>query len=194
VNRTDAELLTASARGGADAFAIFFRRHLPSVTLYGVRRCSHPEDVADLVSDTFFIALQAASRYIPETDTALPWLFGIARRVLAKQRRGAAGIHRLLVKATNSQSLITISEEDAIASAIDAARQRPALEAALASLSNLERQVLELVAYDGLSPGEAAVVLKVTPNAARLRLSRARRHLRHTIETSSPESEAIHAF
>jgi RNA polymerase sigma-70 factor (ECF subfamily) len=194
VNRTDAELLTASARGGPDAFAIFFRRHLQSVTLYGVRRCSHPEDVADLVSDTFFIALQAAGRYIPETDTALPWLFGIARRVLAKQRRGAAGIRRLLVKSTNSQSLISTSEEDAIASAIDAARQRPALEEALSSLSHVERQVLELVAYDGLSPGEAAVVLNVTPNAARLRLSRARRHLRQTIESSAPESEAIHAF
>jgi RNA polymerase sigma-70 factor (ECF subfamily) len=194
VNRTDADLLTASALGDTDAFTVFFRRHVPSVTLYGVRRCPHPEDVADLVSDTFFIALQAAGRYIPETDTALPWLFGIARRVLAKQRRRAAGILRLLVKATNSQSLISASEEDAIASAIDAARQRPALEAAISRLSYLERQVLELVAYDGLSPAEAALVLNVTPNAARLRLSRARRHLRQSIEAASPESEAIHAF
>jgi RNA polymerase sigma-70 factor (ECF subfamily) len=193
VDRSDAQLLDASARGNAEAYAIFFRRHVQAVTTYALRRCSQPEDVADLVADTFLIALRAAGRYVPETATALPWLFGIARKVLAKQRRGVAGTRRLMVKATNSHHLISASEEDAIADAIDASRQGPALEAALATLSPGERDVLELVAYDGLSPAEAAVVLNVTPNAARLRLSRARRQVR-TLLDSRPEREARHAF
>jgi DNA-directed RNA polymerase specialized sigma24 family protein len=50
-----------------------------------------------------------------------------------------------------------------------------------------------LVAYDGLSPAEVAEVLKLSPNAARLRLSRARRHLRQILEPI-PESEAHHAI
>jgi RNA polymerase sigma-70 factor (ECF subfamily) len=169
VQLTDARLLHDAAHGDANAFAILFRRHVGPVTLYAVRRCNDPEDVADLVADTFLIALQAAGRYIPETDTALPWLFGIARRVLARQRRRSAG-------------------------AIDASRQAPALEAALACLSSGEREVLELVAYDGLSPSEAAMVLNLSPNAARLRLSRARRHLRHLLEGPAIEAEARHAF
>jgi RNA polymerase sigma-70 factor (ECF subfamily) len=100
-----------------------------------------------------------------------------------------------LLKATNTQLLFTASEEDAVASAIDAARQGPLLEAALARLSAGEREVLELVAYDGLSPTEVASVLDVTPNAARLRLSRARRHLRLLLEPG-PASErgARHAY
>jgi RNA polymerase sigma factor (sigma-70 family) len=193
VDMADARLLEDTAGGDSDAFAIFFRRHVSSITLYAVRRCRDPEDVGDLVAETFLVALQAAARYVPETDTALPWLFGIARRVLAKQRRRSAGARRLLIKNSNSHLHFTASEEDAVASAIDAARQRPALEAGLARLSNGEREVIELVAYDGLSPAEVAEVLKLSPNAARLRLSRARRHLRQTLELI-PESEAHHAI
>ena len=189
----DARLLEDTAGGDSDAFAVFFRRHVSSITLYAVRRCRDPEDVGDLVAETFLVALQAAGRYVPENDTALPWLFGIARRVLAKQRRRSAGARRLLIKNSNSHLHFTASEEDAVAAAIDAARQRPALEAGLARLSLGEREVIELVAYDGLSPAEVAEVLKLSPNAARLRLSRARRHLRQTLEPI-PESEAHHAI
>lgn len=191
----DADLLEAAAQGDADSYAIFFRRHVSPVTLYAVRRCNDPEDVADLVADTFLIALQAAGRYVPETDTALPWLFGIARRVLAKQRRRYAGAVRLFIKASNTHVLFTSSEDDEVAAAIDASRQGPALEAALECLTEGEREVLELVAYDGLSPSEAAVVLNLSPNAARLRLSRARRHLRLLLDGGTPiDIGASHAI
>lgn len=195
MDSTDAALLTAASNGDSDSFAVFFRRHVSPVTLYGVRRCSDPDDVGDLVAETFLVALQASGRYIPETETALPWLFGIARRVLAKQWRRRAGTRRLLVKATNAQLLFTASEEDAVAAAIDASRQAPLLEAGLATLSSSEREVLELVAYDGLSPSEVAAMLNLSPNAARLRLSRARRHLRLVLDpTPGVEAEANHAF
>lgn len=181
VDRTDAELLAAAADGDGSAFGVFFSRHTRAVTSYAVRRCDSPDDVADLVADTFMIALQASGRYIPETDTALPWLFGIARRVLARQRRRRTGFARLLVKSSNSHPRFQGMEEDAIAAAIDAVRSAPALAAALDTLSQGERDVLELVAFDGLSPSEAALVLDITPNAARLKLSRARRHLRNAL-------------
>jgi RNA polymerase sigma-70 factor (ECF subfamily) len=140
--------------------------------------------VADLVGETFLVALQAAHRYRPETDTALPWLFGIARRLLAKQRRKYVGNRRLEIKVSNAFPVFTAAEDDAVASAIDAARQAPALREAMARLTRSEREVLELVAYDGLSPSEAAVTLDITPNAARLRLSRARKAVRNHLDNS----------
>lgn len=184
VDRSDAVLLAAAAEGDGEAYGAFFRRHARAVTSYGVRRCDNADDVADLVSDTFMIALQASGRYVPETNTALPWLYGIARRVLARQRRRKTGFAKLVTKSTNSQVRYNGIEEDAIADAIDAARSAPALTAALGALSKGERDVLELVAFEGLSPSEAAVVLELTPNAARLKLSRARRHMRGIL---SPE-------
>ncbi len=138
-------------------------------------------------------ALGAAGRYRPEMPTALPWLFGIARRVLYRQRRKAAGMARLRVKAGNVYPRFHGSEEDTVNASIDAARQAPALEAALNRLPKGEREVLELVAYDGLSPSEAAVVLDLTPNAARLRLSRARKRMRIWLEQPQTVAEAAGA-
>ena len=85
------------------------------------------------------------------------------------------------------------TEEDDIASAIDASRTSSALQAALGQLTASERDVLELVAYDGLTPREVAIVLDVTPNAVRLRLSRARRNMRQMLEDPSLINEAEHA-
>jgi len=198
VDRSDADLLAAAADGDGEAYGSFFRRHSHAVTAYAVRRCDNADDVADLVSDTFMIALQASGRYIPENVTALPWLYGIARRVLARQRRRKAGFARLLNKSTNSQVRFQGIEEDAIAEAIDATRSAPALVEALRGLSKGERDVLELVAFEGLTPSEAAVVLELTPNAARLKLSRARRHMRGLLGPDPPgllpDTEAGHAF
>jgi RNA polymerase sigma-70 factor (ECF subfamily) len=192
MERTDADLLAAAARGDGDAYGAFFRRHVRPVTMYGVRRCDGPEDVADLVSETFLIALQASGRYRPEMDSALPWLFGISRRVLAHQRRRRVTRQRLANRAAGFEPLVTPDESDAIAAAIDASRQAPALEVALARLPESEREVFLLVAFDGLSPGEAALALDVTPNAARLRLSRARRKLRAQLDAHTL-LEARHA-
>lgn len=185
VDRTDAELLVAASAGSAESYSAFFRRHVEPITRYSVRRCANPDDVADLVGETFLVALQAAHRYRPETDTALPWLFGIARRLLAKQRRKYVGTRRLEVKVSNAFPAFTASEEDSVAAAIDAARQAPALEEAMSRLTRSEREVLELVAYDGLSPSEAAVTLDITPNAARLRLSRARKAVRNHLDSTT---------
>jgi RNA polymerase sigma factor (sigma-70 family) len=185
VDRSDAELLVASSAGSAEAYSVFFRRHVDPITRYAVRRCASPDDVADLVGECFLVALQAAHRYVPETDTALPWLFGIARRLLAKQRRKYVGNRRLEIKVSNSFPVFTAAEDDAVASAIDAAKQAPLLEDALDRLTRSERDVLELVAYDGLSPSEAAHALDITPNAARLRLSRARRAVRNHLDSAT---------
>jgi RNA polymerase sigma-70 factor, ECF subfamily len=198
VDRSDADLLRASAAGSADAYSVFFRRHVNAITRYAVRRCANPEDVADLVGECFLVALQASHRYVPETDTALPWLFGISRRLLAKQRRKYAGNRRLEVKVGNAFPSFSECEDEQIASAIDASRQAPALEDALSRLTHAEREVLELIAYDGLSPSEAAIALDITPNAARLRLSRARRsvraHMDSTTVLGSPAEDAEYAF
>jgi RNA polymerase sigma factor (sigma-70 family) len=101
--------------------------------------------------------------------------------LVAKQRRRSASRRRLLAKTSNVFPRFSESEADAVARAIDASRQAPALERALARLSLSEREVLLLVAFDGLSPSEAAITLGITANAARLRLSRARKTVKDAL-------------
>ena len=184
--RTDAELIAAAADGDEESFAALFRRHVRPVTGFAVRRASDADAVADIVSETFLIALRQAHRYRPETPTALPWLFGIARRVWIGHHRSRQRITRLIEKAAGQVPRFDESETDAVDAAIDASRQRSHIEAALDRLSDAERDVLELVAIHGLGPSEAAVALNISPNAARLRLSRARGHMREHLGETLP--------
>lgn len=178
---TDAELLAAAGEGDCDAFGVVFRRHVRPITGYAIRRCDNADDVADLVSDTFMIALDAANRYVPLTDTALPWLFGIARRVHTRQRRRKKSFLRLVSKNTNAQLRYSPGETESIDAAIDASRAANEMREAMQQLSAGEREVLELVAFEGMSPSEVAIALDLTPNAARLKLSRARRNMQRML-------------
>ena len=58
VSSTDADLLAATVAGDPDAFAAFFRRHERAVMRFAISRCSMPDDVADVVSETFLVALR----------------------------------------------------------------------------------------------------------------------------------------
>ncbi len=69
-------------------------------------------------------------------------------------------------------------ETDEILARIDAERPGRELLAQLAQLPLNDREAVELVDLDGLSPREAAVVIGLSPGALRVRLFRARARLR----------------
>ena len=54
---------------------------------YALRRCPDPEDAADVVAETFMVAWRRIEE-VPRGGEAKLWLFGVARKVLANQRRG----------------------------------------------------------------------------------------------------------
>jgi RNA polymerase sigma factor (sigma-70 family) len=189
---TDQELLAATAAGDGEAFAIFWRRHTSTVMAFGIHHCATSEDVADLVADTFLAAFRAAGRHRADTATAAPWLLGIAARVASNQRRTLARRLRVSRRAAGGLPRFTGEEYEAVEAAIDAARQAPHVQAALRTMSAGDRKVLELVAYAQLSPSEAALALGISPNAARLRLARARRRLRERLQPSKEVSSHDH--
>ena len=83
----DAELLAASARGDAEAFATFYRAHLSAVVAYCRNATGSADTAADLTAEVFAAALSGADRYRPEHDSAVAWLRGIARNKLLDSRR-----------------------------------------------------------------------------------------------------------
>jgi RNA polymerase sigma-70 factor, ECF subfamily len=83
----DAELIAASARGDADAFATLYRRHLAKVVGYALRATGDAEVAADLTGEVFAAALAGCGRYRPEHESAAPWLLGIAQNKLRESRR-----------------------------------------------------------------------------------------------------------
>jgi RNA polymerase sigma factor (sigma-70 family) len=88
VRATDAQLL-ASTESDPDAFARFYERHETVVVGYLMRRVRDPEAAADLTTEVFASALEAAGRYRPSSASAVPWLLTIAHNALVSSvRRG----------------------------------------------------------------------------------------------------------
>ena len=184
-DQSDGQLLAATAAGDAEAFGRFYRRHEQQILGYAIAHCANASDVADVVAETFLAALRSAVRFTDRDGDATAWLFGIARHVLAHQRRSFTRRQRLTARL---QSLPSFAPDEAAAvdAAIDAARLAPQLAAALRMLKTKDRELLQLVSGDGLSPAQAGAVLGMNPNTARVRLSRARARLRDALAVPDP--------
>ena len=176
MDESDADLLAATVRGDAEAFGRFYCRHERRVLSYAIARCVNASDVADVVGEKFLTALGSAARFSDDGGDAIPWLYGIARRVLAHQRRSFVRRQRLVHRLGQLPSL-NPDEAEAVEAAIDASRLAPQLAAALATLGPKDRELLRLVSGDGLAPAQAGAVLGMNANTARVRLSRARARL-----------------
>lgn len=85
---SDAELLRRIGAGDADAFSMFYRRHLDGVVAFHRRRVRLPEHAFDLAAETFAAVVTAAGDY-REEGPAAGWLYGVARNKLRESlRRG----------------------------------------------------------------------------------------------------------
>jgi DNA-directed RNA polymerase specialized sigma24 family protein len=84
---SDAEVI-ASSLLFSDAFGILFERHFDEIHRYLARRVGR-ERANDLASQTFVVAFERRGAFRPDVLTALPWLLGIATRLLLNERRSA---------------------------------------------------------------------------------------------------------
>lgn len=127
-----------------------------------VRRRGGGDETDDVVAETFTIVWRRLAE-VPDS-AVVPWCLGVARRCLANQRRSTARRKRLRDRIAAEPQPTQTSPD-------------PGLEAALARLEEEQREILRLSAWEGFGAGEIAEVLGITPNAASIRLHRARREL-----------------
>jgi RNA polymerase sigma-70 factor (ECF subfamily) len=147
-------------------FEALFREHHPAVRAYARRRV--PADaVDDIVSETFLVVWR---RLDDMPEPPLPWLLTVARNVAGTERRGAERRQRLWLKAQSRHVEGYDSGEPEIGDG--------RMLGALARLSERDREALTLVAWDGLTPAQAAAALGEPPIRFRQRLHRAGRRLR----------------
>ncbi|SDK22591.1 RNA polymerase sigma factor [Nonomuraea jiangxiensis] len=134
---------------------------------YALRRCLDPDDAADVVAETFLIAWRRLEE-VPEGDEARLWLFGVARKVLANQRRGERR-HERRTAALRAELAATPLVADLPGEDLSQLGQ------VFRALPEDDRELLALVAWERLDPGQIARVLGITRNAARVRIYRARK-------------------
>jgi RNA polymerase sigma factor (sigma-70 family) len=156
-----------------ERFEALYSANLSRLLAYAVRRTSTPEDAADAVAETFVVAWRRIDE-VPTGEEARLWLYGTARRVLANQRRTDVRrtqlSERLRAELTSLPQTphTRLEEVDAMRRALD--RLRPD-----------DRELLCLIAWEGLGPAELARVLGCSPNASKIRTHRARRRLRREL-------------
>ncbi|MCK9894018.1 sigma-70 family RNA polymerase sigma factor [Frankia sp. AgB32] len=129
----------------------------------------------DVVAETFMTAWRRLSE-VP--DPPLPWLLGVARRVVANQRRGETRLRRLQLAVGEHAVFVEGSPAETLA-------ERDAVRAALGLLSVADRELLTLIGWDGLSVREAAQVLGIRASTASVRLHRARRRLQDRLTSGA---------
>jgi RNA polymerase sigma-70 factor (ECF subfamily) len=150
-------------------FERLYRDHADRVHAYARRR-SDAATADEVVADVFLVAWRRLNR-VP--DEPLPWLLAAARRVLANHRRSvrrAAALHDRL-GATLMPSGSGSGSRDR------------GLLAALSEIGERDRELLLLIAWEGLSQAEVAEALGIRQPTVATRLHRARRRLADALAT-----------
>ena len=179
--RSDAVLLRAA---GADpaAFSELYARHVEAV--YGWLRRRIEWAASDLTAETFARAWLSRSRFRDERGgSALPWLLGIAAKLLADSARH----DRIENRARQRLGLpLDLATDDGYTEVEQRLSPRLALRRALNQLAPHERDALDLRIVQELPYDEVAARLAIRPAAARLRVSRALRRLALSVPKEEP--------
>ena len=155
-------------------FRRLWAEHHRHVLAYALRRTEQRADAEDVVAATFTVAWRRWSDK-PSAEFELPWLYAIAARVLANQRRS---VRRLLALRSRLRELPEPASVER--------SELPEVVAALKQLRRDDQEILRLAAWEGLTGAELAVALDCTENAAAIRLHRARKRLEEQFAKEDP--------
>jgi len=153
------------------------------VVLSFLRRRLPPAEVDDALSETFMVCWQKIDA-VPKHER--PWLLTFARNVAATRLRTNERWQSLQIQG----AAITYDSY----AADDIAVNRVRLQQAWAQLSELDREVLALVAWDNLPQNEAAQILGLSRSAYSVRLTRARKRLADLLVEKKPLPKFVNHF
>jgi RNA polymerase sigma-70 factor (ECF subfamily) len=173
----DQELWQRAAAGDGDAFAEVYRRHTDRIYGYCFRRTASWSTAQDLTSLVFLEAWRRRGEVSFDTDgSVIAWLFGVANNVVRNSQRAMRRHQLALHRLPPPDSEPDFADE--VDARLDDQRRMAGVLAALASLTDSDREVLALSAWSGLDQRQMADALGVPVGTVKSRLSRARERLR----------------
>jgi len=175
---TSDEALMLEFQGGSRAAfeELFARYRKPLYGFFG-RRLNNPERADDLAQETFLAVIRAAHRYEPRASVRT-YLYGIALKLLAAERR------RFATSSTFAQSAPE-PKTDGNPETVLWVRQ------AMEKLDARDREILMLREYEQLSYSDIAELLRIPVNTVRSRLFRSRLTLKGYLELEAKTNPAL---
>lgn len=169
----------------------FYREHVDSVSRFVARRVDDAHAAADLTTEVFLAAMASAHAYRGGPGGARAWLYGVARNVVAGERRRSAR-EAEASRRLAGRRLVDADDIGRLVERLDAEAEARRVYLLIRQLPPDDRALLELVAVDGLTTVEAARALGINAVGARVRLHRARRRLAAVIAKQLPATPQVH--
>ncbi len=166
-------------------FAQWFREHQPTVYRYVRFRLATREAAEDVTSQVFMKALKALDRYDPNRAAPRTWLLRIARNAVTDHLRSLKRRSSLHVSLDRVPDLVAdvpnqeerVLREERIETLLNASRElRPG-----------DQEILSLRYGSGLGNQEIAEALRISGNAVAVRLHRALKRLKISVENQRRE-------
>jgi RNA polymerase sigma-70 factor (ECF subfamily) len=157
--------------GNEARFVEIYRRYGKPLQAYCARRTAGSQ-VADAVAETFLVAWRRIDQ-VPDGDATLPWLYGVAYRVLSHQWRHKARSRRLTERLRGVADVEPITPDVLL---VRNEEYRVVLSAS-SRLRPIDQEILRLTLWEELSHADVAVVLGIDAAAVKQRAYRARRNL-----------------
>lgn len=171
---SDEDLLLEFQRGSHDALEELFERYKGPLCGFFRRRLEGKDRAEDLTQEVFLGVIKARERYQPRS-LVRSYLYGIALKLLAAERRRQAS------------APVTLEGQPEPAVARDQ-EETVLVRQSLGRLESTEREILMLREYEQLSYSEIAEVLRLPVNTVRSRLFRARMALKEQLQAGAPGS------
>jgi RNA polymerase sigma factor (sigma-70 family) len=184
----DGQIFSVSV-GDRSRFADIFDRHIDPVRRFVYRRLGESRG-DEVISEVFRVAFESRAKFDVTSESALPWLYGIAANLVRREHRSHVRHLAALERLAQRRQIVSDPILDA-AARLDAGVTAQGLASALVTLNDDEREVLLMVAWEELTPSQAAAALGIPAATARTRLRRARLHIRSLVESQGQTTEVI---
>lgn len=158
-------------------FDALYRATASDVFAYAMTLVRDRAAAEDVTAQTFERAYRRQSSFDARRGTQRAWLFGIARNAALDELRSRRRTAALLAEPEAPDHAAAEEDEDAV--------RRATVRAALAQLDPRERELIALKFHAGLSNGEIAKVLGISPANAGTRVHRAVTRLRKACHAPS---------
>lgn len=162
----DDALLLRIAAGERDAFALLFRRYAPRVKSYLLRLGASSAAAEELAQDAMLSIWRRAASYDPAKAKAATWVFVIARNAWIDRLRR----EKVELAYRNASPVSEASDDEAPDDAAARVQTQHQVEAALATLSEEQRQVVRLSFFEDRPHSEIAEKLSLPLGTVKSRL------------------------
>lgn len=146
-----------------ERFRAVYDESYPKIMAYALRRARSREDALDAVAETFVVVWRRLED-VPEDERRLPWVYAVARRVLANQYRSIDRVDKLKTRLMDNRPQRADQSFDLVHDALD-------------RLRSSDRELLTMAAWDDLDNSEIAIAIGTSEANVAVRLHRARKRL-----------------